>query len=89
MLKQFGIKPCSVNLNKTVFSKIRITCSAESSEKHVKLLCDVKQVESNNFTIKIKQKIINDIDIGEETNPRKKKENQRDYKQSSAKWLHC
>lgn len=71
-LKQFGIKPCSVNLNRTVFSKIRIRCSAKSSEENVKLLCDLKQLDSNTFTIKLKRKIIDDIDIVEETPPQKK-----------------
>lgn len=35
------------------YSKIRITCSAYSSEPEVKLLCDLKQENVNTFTLKI------------------------------------
>lgn len=70
ILKTFGIEQCSVNLNKTNFSKIRMKCVAESTEKNVKLLCDLKQVDINTFSIKITRKLTDDIDVDQETTPK-------------------
>lgn len=71
ILKTFGIEKCSVNLKKTNFSKIRMKCVAESTEKNVKLLCDLKQVDINTFSIKITRKLTDDIDVDQETFPKK------------------
>lgn len=54
------MKPCSVNLNKIVFKEIRIKCTDPSSSKNVKISWDLKQRESNSFTLSIKRKVIDD-----------------------------
>lgn len=55
-LKEFNIKPCRVRLDRGNFSKIRMTCKATSSEKHVKLICDMKQTGINTILIKVATK---------------------------------
>lgn len=61
-LKEFQIKPCAVNLSRTTFSKIGITCSAYSSESIVKLVCHLKQEDVNTFSLRIKHKRSDDSD---------------------------
>lgn len=71
ILKKYGIKPCSIVLDNLTFSKIRIKCSAESSEKTDKFSCAVNRVSNNVFSIKIKRKFV-DISIDDANeNPRK------------------
>lgn len=53
ILKNFNIKPCRVNLTKMEFSKIRIACSAHSSDRNEKLSCDLSQENTNTFSLKI------------------------------------
>lgn len=70
--KRYGIKPCSIVLNKNEFSKIRIRCTVNSSEKSQKLLCSLKQEDINTFSIKIRRKLMEIADIGEDINPQKR-----------------
>lgn len=72
ILKKFGIKPCSINLEKSDFSKIKMTCSAESTEENIKLFCDINQTDSNTFSIKIKRKIIDKESDGGSSNLKKR-----------------
>lgn len=69
---KYGIKPCSVILNKMEFSKIRIGCIITSSEKKEKISWNLKQEGINNFSIKIKRKLIDIADICEDINPQKR-----------------
>lgn len=64
ILKKFNIKPCHVNLTNTEFSKIRIACSAHSSEPNLKLSCDLKQENVNTFTLKITRTSSDDNGLG-------------------------
>lgn len=62
-LKNIGIQPCLVILDKLVLSKIKIKCPS-SSKEDVKTLWDLKQQDSNNFTIRIKRKVVdNDCEV--------------------------
>lgn len=53
ILKNFKIKPISIKLDKLTFKKIRMRCTATSSEVNEKLTCDIKQELANTFSIKI------------------------------------
>lgn len=57
------LKSCSVRLTRQEYSKIRIKCSATSSEKGVDLKCHLKQIETNTFSITIKRKQNDDSDV--------------------------
>lgn len=48
---------CSVKLDRMIFKKIRIGCSAQSSEPGVNLSCVLKQVDVNTLSVKIKRKM--------------------------------
>lgn len=52
ILKKFKIKPVSIKLDKVTFKKIRMRCTATSSD-HEKLTCIIKQEFANTFSIKI------------------------------------
>lgn len=54
--EEFQLKPCTVNLPITTFSKIRMKCSAYSTETNVILSCHLKQEDTNTFTLRIKRK---------------------------------
>lgn len=54
LLKKFNVKPCQVNMTRTVYSKIGMTCSASSSDGSP-VSCKIVQDQSNTFTIKIKK----------------------------------
>lgn len=57
LFKKYKIKPCKVNLEKA-FARIRMTCSAESTESGEKMVCFLRQdkTNTNQFTIQIKRK---------------------------------
>lgn len=57
------LKSCSVKLTRQEYSKIRIECSATSSEKGVDLKCHLKQIGTNTFSITIKRKQNDDSDV--------------------------
>lgn len=50
------VRNCSVKLYRQHFSKIRIKCTAESSEKNIKLVTAMKQTDTNTFLISVKRK---------------------------------
>lgn len=54
-LKKFGIRECSVRLSRLSFSRIKIKCSAYSSEEGVQLKCNLTQEAANNFVLKVKR----------------------------------
>lgn len=56
--KKYGIKPCSIVLEKLTFSKIHI--SVDSSEKREKFSCIVNRVSNNDVSIKITRKFMDD-----------------------------
>lgn len=67
-LKEFSVKKCNVDLPKITFSKIRIACTVEDSTGK-NLLSDLKQVDMNTFSIKIKRKKYDNFnDEGEDPN---------------------
>lgn len=47
---------CSVRLERMNFSKIRIGCSANTTEPGVNLACSLKQTGTNTFFLQIKRK---------------------------------
>lgn len=69
LFKEYKIKPCQVKLEKAL-TRIRMRCSAKSSENGEKLVCFLRQDETNlnQFTIQIKHKgEIRNISQQEET----------------------
>lgn len=91
------MQPCRVNLVRANFSKIRIHCSAQSSEENVDLLCNLRQETANSFTLKIKRKLHDSNDdwtqIAIVSNPPKKfKSNPSKYREECElflKFLGC
>ncbi|XP_031625310.1 uncharacterized protein LOC116341966 [Contarinia nasturtii] len=71
IVENFKIKPCEVRLERLFLSKIRIRCTATSSEKNDNLVCHIKQDEINTFSIRIKRKNVDRMD-NNKMNPRKR-----------------
>lgn len=65
IMEEFEVKPCSVKLDRAIFSKINVRCS------ELNLQCDMEQKNHNTFSIKIKRKMIDDIDENYEVKPKK------------------
>lgn len=53
ILKKHGIQPCAVKLNKNIFKKIKMKCTA--FEDGVKVTCKLTQTGTNTFEIKVKR----------------------------------
>lgn len=61
ILRENGIKPCSIKIDNMLFSRIKMTCTVTSSEKNEKLKCCLRQEDDiNTFSLKIKRKLCND-----------------------------
>lgn len=57
-IKMYNLKDCCVKLVRGNFSKIKIKCSAHTSEPDIDLKCNIIQDASNTFTVQIKRKVI-------------------------------
>lgn len=55
ILKDFDIKPCKVILERAIFSKIGISCSAHSSDGSI-LKCTLMQQDVNTISLTVKRK---------------------------------
>lgn len=77
-LTKIGIKSCSIMLHQLVLSKIEMKYSVISSpsKEDAKLFWDLKQQNSNNFTIQIKRKVVHDDCDREMTSQKKVKFNE-------------
>lgn len=68
------IKPCSVRLQRSTFSRIRIKCTVQSEEGTHE--CNLIQVGANTFNLRIKRKRCDELksdDHSEYLNPSKKR----------------
>lgn len=76
LLHRFGIKPCFVNVVNETFSKIKIAYSVTTEEQGVKLVYDLKQENSNTFSMRVKRrKLDNSAENGMQTNRKNKRPN--------------